>query len=90
MASAPQPRKLGIEQSLAAEEQAFRRQLPQLLRRHEGQYVAFCQGRLAGHDCDDEALAARLFAELGDQPFYIAKVERKPTVYELPSPELER
>jgi hypothetical protein len=40
---------------------------------------------VVGHDPDDEELARRLFAELGDRPFYIAKVEREPTVDELPS-----
>jgi len=76
--------------ALADEEQAFRRQRAKLLDRYEGQFVAFYQGRIVGHDRDDEELARRLFADLGDRPFYIAKVEREPTVYELPSPELER
>ena len=34
--------------------------------------------------------AARLFAELGDVPFFIARAERRPSVYELPPPDLER
>jgi len=39
---------------------------------------------------DDEELARRMFEKWGDVPFYIAKVEREPTVYELPSPEAWR
>jgi hypothetical protein len=31
-----------------------------------------------------------MFVKLGDAPFYIAKVETAPTVYELPSPEVVR
>ena len=49
--------------------------------------VALYQGRVVGHGVDDEALAQRMFESLGDVPFYIAKVEPEPTVYDLPSPE---
>jgi len=31
-----------------------------------------------------------MFEKLGDVSFYITKVEREPTVYELPSPEIVR
>jgi hypothetical protein len=41
-----------------------------------------------GHAEDDEELAERMFKKLGDVPFYIAKVEEEPTVYDLPSPEI--
>ena len=40
-----------------AEAQAFRRKLPQLLDRYEGQFVAFYGGRVIGHGADDEKLA---------------------------------
>jgi len=80
-------RQQSLEEPLAAEEQAFRRKQMQLLRRYEGQFVALYQGRVVGHGADDEALARRMFEKLGDVPFYIAKVEKEPTVYELPSPE---
>jgi hypothetical protein len=73
----------------AAERRAFERQRRQLLRRFPGEYVALYGGRIVGHDKDCEALAARLFATLGDVPFFIARVEATPTVYDLPSPEIE-
>jgi hypothetical protein len=76
------------DEALAAEEHAFRRKLPQLMRRYAGQFVALYRGRIAGHDADDEQLARRMFEKLGDVPFYIGKVDKEPTVYELPSPEL--
>jgi hypothetical protein len=76
-----------LDESLGFEEQAFRRKLPQLLRTYAGQFVALHQGRVVGHGRDDEDLARRMFERLGDAAFYIAKVEREPTVYELPSPE---
>ncbi len=85
MATARKSRKLTPEQLLAEEEEAFRRQLARLLRTFQGQYVAVHRGRVVGHSADDEELARRMYAKLGDDPFYIGKVEREPTVYELPS-----
>lgn len=82
----PLPKKLDAGET-TQEQQAFRRKRSQLLQRYEGQFVALYQGRLAGHGADDEELALRMFQKFGDAPFYIAKVEREPTVYELPSPE---
>lgn len=75
-------------EAFAAEAQAFRRKLPQLLDRYEGEFVAFYKGRTVGHGGNDEELAPRMYERLGDVPFYIARVERQPTVYGLPSPEL--
>ena len=43
---------------------------------------------MVGHGPDDEELARQMYERLGDVPFYIARVEREPTVYELPSPEV--
>lgn len=71
-----------------AEAHAFRRKLPQLLARYEGEFVALYRGRVVGHGVNDEDLAERMYERLGDVPFYIARVERRPTVYELPSPEV--
>ena len=76
------------ESPLGAEELAFRRQRPQLMRRYAGQYVAFYRGRLIDRDKDDEALAARLFKKLGDAAFYIGHLEETPSIFEVPSPEL--
>ncbi len=84
------PLKARIDDPLAAEQQAFERQKPQLLRRYPGQFVAIYGGRMVDHDKEAEALAGRLFAKLGDVPFLIARVEKRPTVYDLPSPEFER
>jgi hypothetical protein len=78
----------GTESPLGAEELAFRRQRPQLMKRYAGQYVAFHRGRLIDRDKDDEALAARLFKKLGDAAFYIGRLEETPTICEVPSPEL--
>jgi hypothetical protein len=71
----------------AVEAQAFQRKQAHLLQRYEGQFVALYRGRVVGHGPDDEELAQRMYERLGDAPFYIARVERQPTVYDLPSPE---
>jgi hypothetical protein len=89
MAITKKPQKDSVEQALAAEQQAFRRQQAQLMARYEGEYVALHLGRVVAHGPDDEELAQSLYAKLGDKLFYIAKVEREPTICELPSPELE-
>lgn len=70
------------------EAQTFQRKRAQLLQRYEGQFVALYHGRVAGHGPDDEELARRMYERLGDVAFYIARVERHPTVYDLPSPEV--
>ena len=67
-----------------AEAQAFRRKLPQLLARYEGEFVALYRGRVVGHGANDEELAERMYERLGDVPFHIARVERQPTIYDLP------
>ena len=84
-----QTKPAGTDELLVAEQRAFERQKTQLLRRYEGQFVVFYQGRVVAHGSDDEALAARMFVKLGDVPFWIARVEKRPTVYDLPSPEIE-
>ena len=80
----PQPMEDGLE----TERRAFQRQRAQLMRRYPGQFVALSGGRVVDHDKEDETLAARMFRKLGDAPFYIARLEDNPTVYEVPSPEL--
>ena len=79
-----------FEDPFAAEERAFRQKRARLLRRYEGQFVALYQGRVVGHSPDDEELARGMFEKFGDASFYIVKVEKEPTVYELPSPEITR
>lgn len=83
-------RRVPPKDSLASEDAAFRRKRARLLKRYEGQFVALCRGRVVGHGEDDEELAQRMFDKLGNAPFYIAKVEKEPTVHDLPSPEVVR
>ena len=78
------------EEPLAAEERAYCKKRARLLHRYQGQFVALYQGRVVGHGTSDEDLARRMFEKFGDAPFLIQKVEKEPTVYEVPSPELVR
>jgi len=73
-----------------AEQEAFRRQFKGLLRRYRNQFVAFSGGRVVGHGSDDEALAGRMFAKLGNAHFAIFLVAERPRVYDFDSPELVR
>ena len=84
-ASLPKP---DTSSGLEKEERAFDRLRPRLLRRYLGQYVGIYRGRVVDYDSNDECLAERLFAKLGNVPFLIVRVEKKPTIYDLPSPEV--
>jgi hypothetical protein len=42
------------------------------------------------HGANDRELAAEMYTTLGDVPFFIARVEEEPKVYEIPSPETVR
>ena len=78
------------EEPLAAEERAYCKKRARLLHRYRGQFVALYQGRVVGHGTSDEDLAQQMFAKFGDAPFLIQRVEKEPTVYEVPSPEVVR
>ncbi len=78
------------EEQLAAQERVFYKNRARLLQRYQGQFVALYQGRVAGHGTNDEDLARQMFEKFGDAPFFIQRVEKEPTVYEVPSPEVVR
>ena len=78
------------EEQLAAQERVFYKSRARLLQRYQGQFVALYQGRVVGHGTNDEDLARQMFEKLGDAPFFIQRVEKEPTVYEVPSPEVVR
>ena len=80
-----QNKPASTENQLAAEQKAFERQKPQLMRRYKNQFVALYGGRVVDHDKECEALAARMYAKLGEVPWWIARVEKHPTVYDIPS-----
>jgi hypothetical protein len=78
------------EELFAAEERAYCKKRARLLQRYPGQFVALYQGRVVGHGPSDEDLARQMFEKFGDAPFFIQRVEKEPTVYEVPSPEVVR
>lgn len=68
---------------------AFRKMLPRLLKRYEGEHVAIYKGKLVGHGTDDRELARRTFQKIGAVPFILPKVSRNwPETMEFPSPEI--
>jgi hypothetical protein len=79
-----------VMEPFAAEERAYGKKRAGLLQRYRGQYVALYRGHVVGHGPSDEELAERMFEKFGDAPFLIQRVEKEPTVYEVPSPEVVR
>ena len=73
-------------QRLEPNRTAFQRLLPELLKTHENQFVAICQGRLVDADPDRVALVQRTRAQ-GYRPVTIQKVTQELRIAELPSPE---
>jgi hypothetical protein len=74
---------------LLQEEQAFLRQFDKLLKKFEGEFVAVYKGRVVDHDANQSTLFRRVLNKLGDVRFLIARVERKATIYECPSVEVQ-
>ena len=73
-------------QRLEPNRTAFQRLLPELLKTHENQFVAICQGRLVDADPDRVALVQRTRAQ-GYRPVTIQKVTQELRIAELPCPE---
>jgi hypothetical protein len=70
-----------------AEQQAFRRLLPELLKTHRGQYVAVHEGQVVDSGPDKLALAGRAYARFGYVPIYVSLVsDELPPIVRVPSP----
>ena len=52
-----------FDRQFLREAAAFRRQLPKLLKRYSGQFIAMSDGRVVGHDPDVEKLRERIRAQ---------------------------
>lgn len=74
--------------ALQKEREAFHRLRDQLLKTHKGQFVAVLDGQVVDSDVDNCELALRVYSKFGYVPIYIQRVEEKPTVYDIPSPEV--
>src|SRR5262245_44355072 len=69
------------------EQQAFRRLLPELLRTHQGQYVAIHEGEVVESGPDKLAVAERAYARFGYVPINVTLVSAEPTApVRVPSP----
>jgi PHD/YefM family antitoxin component YafN of YafNO toxin-antitoxin module len=74
--------------ALQKERDAFHQLRGQLLKTHLGQFVAILNGQVVDSDVDNCELARRVYDKFGYVPIYIQRVEEKPTVYDIPSPEV--
>jgi hypothetical protein len=89
----PKPRTVRInrkqeEEQLLAEERAFNRQLEQLLKKYKNQFVAVYKGEVVDHDTNQSLILRRVVDKIGDVPFLITLVSRKPMIFEGPSAEV--
>jgi hypothetical protein len=57
---------------------AFFKQLSELLKEHEGEYVAIHDGRMVGHGADQAEVALKAYADFGYVPIYVGKVSAEP------------
>jgi hypothetical protein len=62
------------------EYRAFLRLLPELLRTHEGKYVAIHDGKVVDTDDDDIALVDRVHDRVGYVPIHVGLVTDRPIV----------
>lgn len=80
-------RKGSLEDPSEAEFRAFKKMLPKLLKRYEGEHVAIYKGKVVGHHADVRELARKTFKKLGYVPFILPKVSQYLPTYDFPSPE---
>ena len=66
------------------EYQAFLRLLPDLLKSHQGQYVAIHDGEVVGTDSNDIALIQRVHALVGYVPIHVGLVTSMQPVARIP------
>jgi hypothetical protein len=76
------------EEQLLAEEEAFNRQLEELLKKYKNQFVAVYHGEVVDHDPNESVLFQRVLKKLGDVVFLIAPVQRGLRIFEGPSAEV--
>ncbi len=65
---------------IRAEREAFERNKEQILREHEGQYVAILNGRVIDDDADHGILAQRVYGRVGRRPVLFTRATREPEV----------
>ena len=61
--------------------QLYEEAKPALLEQYLGEYIAFEDGEVLGHDVDDQALAKRVYAKYGYRDLMMPLVTEKERVY---------
>jgi hypothetical protein len=67
------------------EKAAFQGMLPELLKTHNGKWVAIFHGELVDSDDKEGELIWRGEQKLGEEPFFVDQVLETPRVYRIPS-----
>jgi hypothetical protein len=68
----------------------YRKNLPELLRRYRGEYVAIVEAAVVDHARDFGALAARVFTRFGNRSIYMPRVQTGETAARIRSPRRSR
>jgi Family of unknown function (DUF5678) len=68
----------------------YRKNLPALLRRYPGEYVAIVDAAVVDHDRDFSPLAGRVFARFGNRSIYMPRVQAAERVARVRSPRRAR
>lgn len=77
-------------EAFEGERQAFERLKPELLRTHQGQWVAVYQGEVVEADRDRSQVLDSVYDRFGYVPVYVQLVEERPRVYKLPHRKVAR
>jgi hypothetical protein len=64
----------GVEDKWRAEQQAFRRLLPALLKQYRDEYVAIHEGNVVASGSDKLEVAGRAYTQIGYVPIYVGHV----------------
>ena len=67
------------------EKAAFQRMLPELLKTHNGKWVAIYHSEVVDSDDKEGELIWRVEQKLGEEPFFVDQVLETPRVYRIPS-----
>ena len=70
--------------ALEREQQTFERLKPELLRTHQGQWVAIHQGEVVEAGQDRSQVLDSVYDRFGYVPAYVQLVDERPRIYKLP------
>jgi|SRR5262249_54649270 len=78
-----------FEKQMLKEERGFRRRKKSLLKKFDGEFIAFYKGEVVDHDADYSMLVQRVRQKFGRVPILFTPVRRKPILFQTPMGILE-